>query len=859
MKARVFLALFCFLAVIGPPALADEGGAKDTVDMVVTIQPDSANGILKLQLELWVFDDADTLNGASMGFGWDNPKLQMTNAVAEQALLDGFTPPYFYDSNNIDSTNERQRFQLAGLRFFTPGVWPHPNRQLWATYYFEIAPDWTTSDVIHIDTFAYNSGTKYKFISSTGGDYFPFWMGALEIHNYADTDNDGIADDQDNCQLQYNPGQEDDDFDDVGNLCDNCSSVSNNDQLNSDGDSHGDACDNCPSVTNEDQFNSDGDDYGNVCDNCPSVANNDQLNSDGDSFGDACDNCVVLDNGDQLNSDGDDYGNACDNCPNDSNNNQVDSDGDGFGDACDLCPGFDDNIDNDDDLMPDACDNCPTTYNPDQANSDGDSYGNACDNCPTATNEDQADSDGDGAGNACDLCPGYNDNQDADNDNIPDSCDNCPTLSNSNQADSDGDGVGNVCDNCSEEYNPDQLDNDGDNKGNACDNCPDDYNPNQEDNDGDNLGDICDPDDDDDGILDDGDNSGVIGDYPCAEGNTIDCDDNCPFDYNPEQEDADGDGVGEACQTAQSERYVNMKQWRAAVGGNDHWYAVLPESWLYEQADSVVRIPEKEGWLGGHLATITSQEENDFVMNNIIIGLSDQPSVLDQFWMGGYNESGSIWKWITGEPLIYTNWAPQEPNNGGIETIIMMWGYHETHVNRQPGTWNNAMPDRYTFWSLVEWEGLFDNDLDGIAEEDDNCPEDYNPDQVDTDSDGLGDVCDDDDDGDDIYDWMDNCPLTYNPTQSDSLGNGVGDACRSCCVGLRGNADCSPDGEIDISDITMIINLLYLGGRGQEFCCLPEADVDDSGGYPDISDITKIIRYLYLDHEILPECPLREE
>jgi len=181
MNVKPLITIFLFLIFAVVPAMADEGGAKDTVDMIITIQPDSANDILKLQLELWVFDDADTLNGASMGFGWDNPKLQMTNAVAEQALLDGFTPPYFYDSNNIDSTNERQRFQLAGLRFFTPGIWPHPNRQLWATYYFEIAPDWTTSDVIHIDTFAYNSGTKYKFISSTGGDYFPFWMGALTI------------------------------------------------------------------------------------------------------------------------------------------------------------------------------------------------------------------------------------------------------------------------------------------------------------------------------------------------------------------------------------------------------------------------------------------------------------------------------------------------------------------------------------------------------------------------------------------------------------------------------------------------------------------------------------------------------
>ena len=35
-----------------------------------------------------------------------------------------------------------------------------------------------------------------------------------------------------------------------------------------------------------------------------------------------------------------------------------------------------------------------------------------------------------------------------------------------------------------------------------------------------------------------------------------------------------------------------------------------------------------------------------------------------------------------------------------------------------------------------------DIDNDGIPNNDDNCPEDHNPDQQDTDDDGIGDVCD---------------------------------------------------------------------------------------------------------------------
>ena len=35
-----------------------------------------------------------------------------------------------------------------------------------------------------------------------------------------------------------------------------------------------------------------------------------------------------------------------------------------------------------------------------------------------------------------------------------------------------------------------------------------------------------------------------------------------------------------------------------------------------------------------------------------------------------------------------------------------------------------------------------DADEDGVVDADDNCPNAYNPEQIDTDRDGIGDVCD---------------------------------------------------------------------------------------------------------------------
>ena len=94
----------------------------------------------------------------------------------------------------------------------------------------------------------------------------------------------------------------------------------------------------------------------------------------------------------------------------------------------------------------------------------------------------------------------------------------------------------------------------------------------------------------------------------------------------------------------------------------------------------------------------------------------------------------------------------------------------------------------------------------------DNCPAVDNPDQADTDDDGIGDACDVcpavpdatqiDRDGDGIGDLCDDCPVDADPGQLDGDGDGVGSACDACPdqVGPAGEAAGCPCQAADCDD-----------------------------------------------------------
>lgn len=85
---------------------------------------------------------------------------------------------------------------------------------------------------------------------------------------------------------------------------------------------------------------------------------------------------------------------------------------------------------------------------------------------------------------------------------------------------------------------------------------------------------------------------------------------------------------------------------------NGHTYKFYAESIDWHSAK------ERCNKYGGHLVTITSKEENDFLINNL------PKSNKSFFWIGATDEEQEgVWQWVTSESFSYDNWSEDSPNN----------------------------------------------------------------------------------------------------------------------------------------------------------------------------------------------------
>ena len=112
--------------------------------------------------------------------------------------------------------------------------------------------------------------------------------------------------------------------------------------------------------------------------------------------------------------------------------------------------------------------------------------------------------------------------------------------------------------------------------------------------------------------------------------------------------------------------------------GTGNYYELVSENVTWEEAEALAGVRTLFG-VQGHLVTLTSQEENEFLLDTFgglsgWIGLSQEP---------GSVEPGGGFGWVTDEALEFTSFGGVEPNNAfGDEQFVEFFN----------GNWNDLGP-----------------------------------------------------------------------------------------------------------------------------------------------------------------------
>jgi len=219
--------------------------------------------------------------------------------------------------------------------------------------------------------------------------------------------------------------------------------------------------------------------------------------------------------------------------------------------------------------------------------------------------------------------------------------------------------------------------------------------------------------------------------------------------------------------------------------GHDYVYVSLPGVDVDEAIDHMTNT------LGSnyHLATITSQAEQDFIRTLLI---DNNAQGFLYHYLGGFQDPGVTnpsagWQWVTGETWSYTSWEGGEPNDfyGVASEQILAIRFNQGGWN-----WNDvpAITDPYSGGYIAESEYIeaVDNDGDGFSSQED-C--DDNDDTV---SPGAPELCDGKDNNcNDIVDDVLN--TYYVDGDSDGYGDPAFPVDLIACTTPVGHSDNSDD------------------------------------------------------------------
>lgn len=140
---------------------------------------------------------------------------------------------------------------------------------------------------------------------------------------------------------------------------------------------------------------------------------------------------------------------------------------------------------------------------------------------------------------------------------------------------------------------------------------------------------------------------------------------------------------------------------------NGHWYEIIDKDIDWADAEAEAKTLSLSTGEIGHLVTITSVEEGNWIHDILAGGGSDGFNALNLHWIGAFQADGASepdggWGWSNNEAWAYTNWFAGEPNNSpDNENAVLFshdfsdWGVY----------WNDVIGENAASGYVVEYEG----------------------------------------------------------------------------------------------------------------------------------------------------------